>query len=65
MTDELKQWEYDRGYDKGKLDGAREFAEWLNARRCFGGWYKFDGDEEVKLTTDEILVEWQKGKENE
>lgn len=20
MTDELKQWEYDRGYDKGKAD---------------------------------------------
>lgn len=20
MTDELKQWEYDRGYDKGKSD---------------------------------------------
>lgn len=24
MTDELKQWEYDKGYEKGKKDGAIE-----------------------------------------
>ena len=24
MTDELKQWEYDRGYDKGRADREKE-----------------------------------------
>lgn len=47
------------------LQGAKEFAEWLYRRKCFDGWYKFDENEEVKLTTDEILAEWQKGAENE
>ena len=49
--------------DKLKAEGARKFAEWLCARHYFDGWYKFDGNEEVKLTTDEILAEWQKGEE--
>lgn len=43
--------------------GAKEFAEWLNRRKYFDGWYKFDGNEEVKLTTDEILAEWIKSKQ--
>ena len=47
--------------DEIKKVGAREFAEWLCRRNYFDGWYKFDGIEEVKLTTDEILEEWQKG----
>ena len=25
MTDELKQWEYDRGYEKGRADAIDEF----------------------------------------
>ena len=27
MTDELKQWEYDRGYDKGKADMLKEIED--------------------------------------
>ena len=27
MTDELKQWEYDKGYEKGKKHGAIEELE--------------------------------------
>ena len=27
MTDELKQWEYDKGYEKGKKEGAIEELE--------------------------------------
>lgn len=29
MTDELKQWEYDRGYDKGRADAIKDFANRL------------------------------------
>lgn len=57
--------EYRVALEKAKEEvykqGAKEFAEWLYRRKCFDGWYKFDGNEEVKLTTDEILAEWQKG----
>ena len=39
MTDELKQWEYDRGYEKGKadvLDKIRaEIEKPLHDERCF------------------------------
>ena len=31
MTDELKQWEYDKGYEKGKKDGAIEELEKIKA----------------------------------
>ena len=27
MTDELKQWEYDRGYEKGRADAITELLE--------------------------------------
>lgn len=65
MTDELKQWEYDRGYDKGKADGAREFAEWLPQHFDL----RFSNNPDVWLdeffnhTTDKVLSEWQKGAE--
>lgn len=41
-------------YKQGKADGAREFAEWFkksNYYLCFSD------------TIDEVLAEWQKGKE--
>lgn len=64
MTDELKQWEYDRGYDKGKLDGARDFAEWLTNYAfdhidyvCNGHFINRQGRQ---ISVDEILSEWQK-----
>ena len=50
MTDELKQWEYDRGYDKGKSDGARDFAEWLAIKRGFS-----------KEWVEWHIDHWQKG----
>ena len=57
--------EYLNALDKAKKEayqqGAKEFAEWLYRRKCFDGWYKFDENGEVKLTTDEILAEWQEG----
>ena len=31
MTDELKQWEYDKGYEKGKKHGAIEELEKIKA----------------------------------
>ena len=39
MTDELKQWEYDRGYEKGKadvLDKIRTEIKRLPYQRIFG-----------------------------
>lgn len=41
---------YNEGYEQGKADGAREFAEWLGIK-----------EEHV----DTVLAEWQKGKDNE
>ena len=29
MTDELKQWEYDKGYDKGQLDTTNAWSKAL------------------------------------
>ena len=71
MTDELKQWEYDRGYDKGKLDGAREFAEWLCRKSDYtdidinGFTTCRCGDSPRDTTIEDALAEWQKGAENE
>jgi len=43
MTDELKQWEYDRGYEKGKadvLDKIRAEIETLESPfGSYGEWY--------------------------
>lgn len=32
MTDELKQWEYDRGYDKGRADAIDKVIKYLEAQ---------------------------------
>ena len=56
MTDELKQWEYDREYDKGKLDGARDFAELLDNDADIGI-YDYYGN---KISAIDLLAEWQK-----
>ena len=61
MTDELKQWEYDKGYDKGKADGARDFAELLDNDADIGI-YDYYGN---KISAIDLLAEWQKGKNNE
>lgn len=52
-------------YEKGKLDGAREFAEWLCSEKCgyINGNNHFTTGIEDK-SIDEVLAEWQKGAEN-
>jgi hypothetical protein len=56
MTDELKQWEYDRGYEKGKTDVLDKIrAEIKNSSH--GKWYvgRLDGKTEEVLLLDEVL----------
>lgn len=53
--------EHSADYYKGKLDGAREFAEWLANGNTF---IRRIGSAEMK-TIDELLAEWQKGAEND
>ena len=53
---------YQIGFEDGKLDGAREFAEWLPQHFDL----RFSNNPSVWLdeffnhTTDRILAEWQK-----
>ena len=53
MIDELKQWEYDRGYEKGKTDvlskirteieqTAKEYDKFADYRRIYGLWIALD-----------------------
>lgn len=63
MTDTLRQFntrkmhsliqEYNKGYQQGKADGAREFAEVI----------KSQSSEMVQAFIDRQLAEWQKGTE--
>ena len=34
MTDELKQWEYDRGYEKGKAEAIEEILDKIDEGVC-------------------------------
>ena len=34
MTDELKQWDYDRGYDKGKAYMMKKIEDCIECGRC-------------------------------
>lgn len=59
---------YGNEYEKQvKLDGAREFAEWLPQHFDL----RFSNNSDVWLdeffnhTRDKVLAEWQKGKEND
>ena len=45
MTDEIKQWEYDKGYTKGYSDGRASFIEELEK-------IKAEIDEPMRDTTD-------------
>ena len=53
MIDELKQWEYDRGYEKGKTDVldkirteieqiAKDYDKFSDYRRVYGLWIALD-----------------------
>ena len=53
MIDELKQWEYDRGYEKGKTDvldkirseieqTAKDYDKYADYRRVHGLWIALD-----------------------
>lgn len=48
-------------YQKGKTNGAREFAEWL-ANGC--SFMRRLGEDDMH-TVDELISEWQKGAEND
>lgn len=71
-VDEAKYTSYIAGKKQGKLDGARVFAELL--KKKFNEFIDYDDDGEqtfesnpdlVWSAIDEVLAEWQKGKENE
>ena len=57
----------EEGYKQGKVDGAREFAEWLPQHFDL----RFSNNPDVWIdeffnhTRDKVLAEWQKGAENE
>lgn len=38
MTDELKQWEYDRGYEKGKADVLDKIRDEIERKAHSGQW---------------------------
>ena len=64
MIDELKQWEYDRGYEKGKTDVlskirieieqiAKEYDKFADYRRIYGLWIALDIIDKYKESEDE------------
>lgn len=62
MTDELKQWEYDRGYEKGKADGIDEMVLKLETNMPS----KLDEKERYGYTVAlSILLEQLKEQKNE
>ena len=63
MIDELKQWEYDRGYEKGKTDVldkirteieeiARDYDKYADNRRKYGLWIALDIIDKYKAESD-------------
>ena len=60
------------GYAQGKIDGTREFAEWLIHQDkvmydpVSKDFYTCDDEHYIisTLSIDEVLAEWQKGKES-
>ena len=51
MTDELKQWEYDRGYEKGKadvLDKIRAEVKAMSTDYC-GGYIGLDKQDVLQI----------------
>ena len=60
MTDELKQWEYDKGYEKGKKDGGINELEYLKANIRFQGYY----DERIENLID-TQISVLKGENND
>ena len=74
LKDELYSSGCLAGIELGKLDGAREFAEWFEDNdlefRCSGCKFKKECESEsadnTNITCVEfILAEWQKGAEND
>ena len=63
MTDELKQWEYDRGYEKGKADvldkikAEIEKLEYLNIEDGSDGYDKYIEQYEVLQIIDKYRKE--------
>lgn len=59
--------QYSKGYSDGKIDGAREFAEWLQENVFISGETIVCGKEFTRVVGFlELYAKWQKkGKENE
>lgn len=72
-VDEAKYTSYIAGKKQGKLDGAKEFAEWLSHQdKVFydtvsKDFYTCDGEHYIisTLSIDGIIAEWQKEVGNE
>jgi len=55
MTDELKQWEYDRGYEKGKADVLDKIrAEIEDLDRFYDNDY-FSGNRDSMFKCNEVM----------
>lgn len=65
MTDELKQWEYDKGYEKGKKDGAIAELEHLKADIRFRGFYDERIEDLIDSYIEELKGETDKEKQND
>ena len=63
MIDELKQWEYDRGYEKGKTDvldkiraeieqTAKDYDKFDDYRRVYGLWIALDIIDKYKAESE-------------
>ena len=64
MIDELKQWEYDRGYEKGKTDAldkiraeieqiAKDYDKFADYRRVYGLWIALDIIDKYKIESED------------
>lgn len=52
MTDELKQWEYDRGYEKGKADMLKVIEDIKQEIEKVMVWHSGTGEEVIQAYVD-------------
>ena len=74
MTDELKQWEYDRGYEKGRADAIDEVCKQISERvvyweQCANAVEKESNEYKIFVSLQknfsDLAEQMQKGAENE
>lgn len=63
MTDELKQWEYDRGYEKGKADVLDKITAEIKALSNANPSYWHSGDMVEREEVFEIIDKYRKEQE--